>query len=270
VADICKLLKRNLALNDIVEALRQYQIFISLGLQDVLTRYRRSRVGAFWLTINMVVMIGVLGFVFANLFRAPISNFLPSLSVGIVVWGFLSGLVADGCLSFVSASETILQVKMPLTIHVLRVAWRNIIIFMHNLIIVPVVFFYFSKDVSWVAILSLVGFIFVVLNAVWIMLILATICTRFRDLTQIIQNAMQVIFYATPIIWSIDMLPDRYEKSIVNVNPFYHMLNLIREPLLGNVPSMETWIFIIIMTIIGWSFSLFFFSRYYKRVAYWL
>ncbi len=265
-----KLLKRNLAFNDIIDALKQYQIFFSLGLQDVLTRYRRSRVGAFWLTINMIVMIGVLGFVFANLFRAPISNFLPSLSVGIVVWGFLSALIADGCLSFVSASETILQVKMPLTIHVLRVVWRNIIIFLHNLIIVPVVFFYFSRDISWVALLSVVGFVFVVLNSIWIILVIAIVCTRFRDLTQIIQNAMQVIFYATPIIWTVEMLPDRYEKFIVNFNPFYHMLNLIREPLLGNLPSIESWIVIILMTIVGWSFSFFFFSKYYKRVAYWL
>ncbi len=66
------------------------------------------------------------------------------------------------------------------------------------------------------------------------------------------------------------MLPDRYEKFIVNFNPFYHMLNVIREPLLGNLPNIESWIVIILMTIVGWSFSFFFFSKYYKRVAYWL
>lgn len=255
---------------DILSALKNYYLFITLGWQDVATRYRRSRVGAFWLTINMLVMISVLGVVFGTLFRVPVAEFLPSLTIGIIVWGLISGLINEGCGSFITAQETILQVRMPLATHILRVVWRNMIITAHNLLILPIVFLIFMKPVNYLALLSLLGLTLLIINMVWMMLILAVICTRFRDFTQIAQNAMQVLFYATPIIWHAEMLPGRYAQVLLNINPFYHLLNIVREPLLGSMPTTVNWVVSIVMAIIGWVFALAFFNRFRKRVPYWL
>lgn len=258
------------ARSDLLAALRNYHLFTTLGWQDVATRYRRSRVGAFWLTINMSVMIAVLGFVFATLFRAPVAEFLPALTVGIIIWGLITGLINEGCGSFISAQETILQVRMPLTTHILRVMWRNLIVTGHNLLILPIVFLIFMKPISLLALLSLIGLVLLIANMVWMMLVLAVVCTRFRDITQIAQNAMQVLFYATPIIWHPDMLPDRYAKFILDFNPFYHLLSIVREPVLGNVPTTLNYVASVAMAIAGWAFALIFFGRYKKRIPYWL
>lgn len=255
---------------DIISAFKNYYIFTTLGWQDVRTRYRRSRVGAFWLTINMLIMIAVLGVVFGTIFRAPVAEFLPSLTIGIIVWGFISGLINEGCGSFIAAQETVLQVRMPLSTHILRVVWRNIIILGHNLLILPLVFLVFMKPIGFVATLSIIGLILLIINATWMMLILAVICTRFRDLTQIAQNAMQVLFYATPIIWHANMLPERFGQNLLNLNPFYHLLSIVREPLLGEMPTLTNWIVSVFMAIIGWMLALAFFDRYRKRVPYWL
>lgn len=264
------LLKRSEAVDDILSALKNYHLFTTLGWQDVATRYRRSRVGAFWLTINMLVMIAVLGTVFGTLFRAPVTEFLPSLTIGIIVWGLISGLINEGCGSFIAAQEMILQVRVPLTTHILRVVWRNIIISGHNFLILPLLFLLFMKPIGFIALLSIIGLGLLVLNAVWMMLVLAVICTRFRDITQIAQNAMQVLFYATPIIWHADMLPAKIGKDLLNFNPFYHLLSIIREPLLGSMPSAMNWMVSITMAFIGWGFALAFFNRYHKRIPYWL
>lgn len=265
-----QLTKSHEATTDILSALRNYHIFTTLGWQDVATRYRRSRIGAFWLTINMLVMIAVLGIVFGTLFRAPVAEFLPSLTIGIIVWGALSSFVNEGSSSFVSAQETILQVKIPLSTHVLRVMWRNTIIMGHNLLILPLIFLVFMKPIGWTAALSLIGIILLIINATWMMLILAIVCTRFRDLTPITQNAMQVLFYATPIIWHPRMLPESVGKNIINLNPFYHLLNLVREPLLGEMPTTINWTVSIFMAVVGWALALTFFNRYHKRIPYWL
>ncbi len=258
------------ALKDILSAFKNYHLFMTLGWQDVATRYRRSRVGAFWLTINMIVMITVLGAVFGTLFKVPIEQFLPNLTIGIIVWGFITGLINEGCLGFISAQDTILQVRMPLFTHLLRVVWRNMIITAHNLLILPILFIVFSKPISLISVLSLLGFILLVINLCWMMLVFSIICTRFRDLTQIIQNAMQVLFYATPIIWSVEMLQERFALAFLNFNPFYHLLSIVREPLLGFLPSLTNWIVAISMAMIGWVFAILFFNRYRKRVPYWL
>lgn len=261
---------KNEALSDVFMAFKNYHLFTTLGWQDVATRYRRSRVGAFWLTINMVVMISVLGAVFGTLFRAPIEQFLPSLTIGIIVWGLITGLINEGCVSFISAQDTILQIRMPLFTHILRVIWRNLIITGHNIIILPVLFITFHKTIQATAFLSLLGLLLLVINAGWMMLATSIVCTRFRDLTQIIQNAMQVLFYATPIIWGVEMLQQRIALVFLNFNPFYHLLAIVRDPLLGIHPTSTNWLVTILMAVIGWFIALIFFNRFRKRIPYWL
>jgi ABC-type polysaccharide/polyol phosphate export permease len=258
------------AVTDISEAVKKHHLATTFGWQDVAQRYRRSRIGAFWLTINMGVMIGALGLIFGNLFRAPMQEFLPFVGCGLIVWSFISACLSDGCTSFISAEGIILQVRMPLFTHVMRTLWRNIIVFAHNLIIVPVVLIIVGAPISWVTIIALPGFLIVSLNLLWITLALATICARFRDMTQVMQNFLQVFFYLTPIIWQIKTMPTSIPRYILDLNSFYHLITLIRAPLLGEIPSSATWLYAIAMLAVGWLFALWLFGRYRKRIPYWL
>jgi lipopolysaccharide transport system permease protein len=264
------MIKLTEAATDVAATLRNYHLFTTLGWQDVATRYRRSRVGAFWLTINMLVMISVIGVVFGSIFGLKLAEFLPSVAIGLIVWGLVSGLMNEGGESLFAAKETILQIRMPLTTHIFRVVWRNVIITAHNLLILPFVFLVFMKPVGVVALLSIIGICLLVTNLIWMMLIIAVICTRFRDFVQIVQNAMQVLFYVTPIIWNRDLLPEKFGAELLDLNPFYHLVNIVREPLLGNVPHTTNWWVAVIMAIAGWIIALAFFDRYCKKIPYWL
>jgi ABC-type polysaccharide/polyol phosphate export permease len=244
------------AVTDLSEAVRKYRLATTFGWQDVAQRYRRSRIGAFWLTINMGVMIGALGLIFGNLFRAPMQEFLPFVGCGLIVWGFISTCLSDGCTTFIGAEGIILQVRMPLFTHVMRTLWRNIIVFAHNLVIIPVVLIIVGAPISWVAILALPGFVIVSLNLLWMMLVF--------------QNFLQVAFYLTQIIWQIKTLPEGVPRYLFDANPFYHLITLIRAPLLGEMPSSATWLYAIVMLAVGWLFALWLFGRFRKRIPYWL
>ena len=255
---------------DVRSALAKHHQITVLGWQDVATRYRRSKIGAFWLTINMGVMISALGFIFGMLFNQPMADYLPYLAIGQILWGLVTATIGEGCISFISASDTILQIRMPLFTHVGRTLWRNLAILGHNLLILPIVFLIFLKPVSWVALLALPGLLLLILNLTWMILIVAIICTRFRDVTQIIQNFMQVMFYLTPIIWQPALVPERVGTMVLDLNPFYHLLEIVRSPLLGQIPAATSWIIAVIMAAIGWIVALLFFGAYRKRIAYWL
>lgn len=258
------------AFGDVRAAMQQHHIITTLGWQDVATRYRRSRVGAFWLTINMMVMLAAIGIVFGSLFRQPMAEFLPYLAIGLIIWGLLSALITDGCTSFISASDTILQLRMPLFTHVMRVVWRNLIILGHNLLILPLLFLFFMKPITWLALLAIPGLALLILNAIWMMIIAAVACARFRDLTQIVQNGMLVLFYVTPIMWTAALLPARVGATMLDFNPFYHLINIIRAPLLGEAPTALNWTVVVSMALLGWVVALAFFGRYRKRIPYWL
>lgn len=258
------------AVKDISEALKTYRLALTFGWQDVAQRYRRSRVGAFWLTLNMAVFVSALGLIFGTLFQSDMSIFLPYLCAGVVTWGFISTSLTEGCTSFSGSDGIILQVRMPLFTHIMRTVWRNAIIFAHNIVIFPVVALIMGREINLNILWALPGFLLVSLNLAWIMLILATLCARFRDLTQVMLNILQVMFYATPIMWMASILPDHVSRVYIELNPFYHFIELIRAPLLGFSPTALNWSVSIGLAVIGWIVAIIFFGKYRWRVAYWL
>jgi len=239
------------ALTDVASAFLQAPLSAMLGWQDVRQRYRRSSLGPFWLTLSMGVMIGAIGLVFGQVFNAPMTEFLPFLATGLVLWGLISTTVTEGCQSFVGAEGIIKQLPIPLFVHVLRMLWRNFIIFFHNLIIVPVVFLVVGKPVDWVALLAVPGLLVLSLNLAWLSLLLGTVCARYRDFPQIVGNAIQVVFYLTPIIWMPGLVSGRTGTFLLDMNPLYHLIEIVRAPILGEYPSEMNWIVSVACALVG-------------------
>ncbi|WP_371319252.1 ABC transporter permease [Pseudomonas gingeri] len=259
-----------LAAGDVAKSLARSQLFLMLGWQDVKQRYKRSKVGPFWLTISMGVMIATIGLVFGNIFSSPMADFLPFLTLGLILWGFIFSCVTDGCNAFISSASIIKQLPVPLPIHVFRVIWRHCAILLHNLIILPLVYLCFLKPVSFVVLLSLIGFVLMVINVSWMALLFGVLSTRFRDVPQLLQSFFQVVFYLTPIIWMPHLLPARASTLLLSWNPFYHMLEVVRAPLLGNIPSLDSWIISMGMAVVGWLVSLAAYGACRNKIAYWL
>lgn len=258
------------ALDDIGRAFRNHYQITTLGWQDVLARYRRSVIGAFWLTINKAVMIAAIGIVFGTLFGQPMAQFLPHLAIGIILWDFISSVLNGSCMSFINNKGIILQINLPLYTHLMRATWNEIIILAHNIVIIPLVLIAFQHPVNWSIFLLIPGFILLIANLLWMSLILSVLCTRFRDVTQIIQNILQILFYLTPIIWNASLMPDRVPRWILEVNPFFHMLEVIRAPIEGYAPNASSWNYLFAMAILGWSAALPFYGFFRRRIAYWL
>lgn len=258
------------AISDVFLTLRSYSLVGMMGWQDVRHRYKRSSLGAFWLTISMGVMIGAMGVIFSKIFLTPLQEFLPFLSIGMILWSFISATATDGCQGFSASHDIIKQLNIPLFSHIARVLWRNIIIFGHNLIIFPIVILVVGQTITWAILLCIPGFLILVLNLAWITLLLGIVCARYRDLSPIIASILQILFYLTPIMWMPDRLPQRASLYLVDSNPFYHLIAIVRSPLLGHAPTRLNWSVSLIFALCGWVISLLIYARYQRRIAYWL
>jgi lipopolysaccharide transport system permease protein len=137
------------------------------------------------------------------------------------------------------------------------------------MLIIPIVFLIFQKSLSPTILYFIPGFILLVLNLTWMMLLIAIICTRYRDVSQIVLNIMQILFYLTPIIWLQESFKNAFINEVFSLNPFYHLLSITRSPLLGQIPSSNNWIASIVFLIIG-SITSLFFTRFKHKIAYWL
>lgn len=256
------------ALSDIVQGTRAYDLWGTLAWQDVLRRYRRSTLGPWWITLSMGVLVGVLGALYSVLFKVEMAQYLPFLSLGFIVWGLLAALITEGCSAFVSSQALIKQVRLPLSIHVCRVVWRNLIIFFHNFVIFVVVAVIFSVRPGPAGFLAVPGLVLIGVNAMWVGLLLGLVSSRFRDVPEIVTSIMRIIFFVTPIIWMPELMPGR--ALMLDLNPFFHFLEVIRAPLLGQVPGFFVWSVVVGISLGGWGVTLAMYSRYRGRIAYWV
>jgi homopolymeric O-antigen transport system permease protein len=257
-----------LAFLDVTEGARAWYLWGLLGWQDIRQRYRRSMIGPFWLTISMGALVAGLGVLYSGLFRIEVANYLPFVALGFIVWGLVSSLFTDGCATFISAEGIIKQASLPLSVHVYRVVWRNLIIFGHNIVIFFIVAVIFSIWPGWTGLLALPGLVLICLNGVWLALLLGLVSARFRDVPQIVASLVQVAFFLTPIIWKPELLPGR--TWILDFNPFFHFLELVRAPLLGQMPTLASWLTVLGITLAGWFLTFAMYRRYRWRVAYWI
>ena len=257
-------------IRDVSEALTNYKLAFYLAYSDIRQRYRRSSLGPFWITISMGVTIGCIGLIFGNIFKAPMKEFLPFLASGLIIWSFINSVLIEATSIFPESSAIIRQLPIPLYTHILRMLSRNVIIFAHNFLVLPITFLLVGKEISWSCLLAIPGFIILIFNLNWMVVVLGILCARFRDLTQIIASIMQMFFYFTPVIWMPSLLPERASVMILDPNLFYHLMSIVREPLLGLKFSPLSWIVTISVAIAGNFLALCFFNNYRKRIAYWL
>jgi ABC-type polysaccharide/polyol phosphate export permease len=136
-------------------------------------------------------------------------------------------------------------------------------------VLIPAILLFSGVGFSWCDFVAIPAFALLVANLLWSALLVAVICTRFRDMPQIIANMLQVAFYLTPVIWLPELLSGHH-RWLLNLNPFYHLLEIVRAPLLGRLPGMESWIVCGVIAVLGWFVALFAFSRYRHRIPYWL
>lgn len=256
------------AISDMAKSLAAMYFWGFLGWHDIRQRYRRSTLGPMWITASTGVMVAAIGLLYSQIFHADLDQYLPYLAIGLVTWGLISTIINESCTVFVGAEAGIKSNSIPLTAHVLRLVWRNVIVFGHNLLIVAVVFALFPRRIGWEAFLLLPAILLVALNGVWMGLFLGVLCTRFRDVAQIVMNVMQIAFYLTPVIWHSDVLKGRHWA--VDFNPFYYLLEATRAPLLGGGQLGQIFGITALLTVVGLSVTLLFFARFRSRVAYWL
>ena len=112
------------------------------------------------------------------------------------------------------------------------------------------------------------GLILICINGVSLGMLFGTLCARFRDIPPIVATITQMMFLLTPILWHPDQIPRRW--PLVAFNPFYYLVELIRQPLLGQSPSLLVWSVALAMTLVGFIVALAFFSRFRDRIVYWL
>ncbi|HEU4685961.1 MAG TPA: ABC transporter permease [Nitrospira sp.] len=242
--------------------------WIYSGLQDIRLRYRRSFLGPWWLTLSTAITIAVLGLLWSQIFGMEIADYLPYFAIGHVVWTWISAQLNDACAGFTQFEHIIKQTRLPYPTYLLRLSMRHTLILAHNAIVIAVVLLLCGiglHALSWLAVIG-VGAVFAI--CVLLAVPIAICCTRFRDLPPLVASGLQVLFFLTPILWQPGAL--RSAAWMAELNPLFHWIALIREPLLGRVPSATHYAWTVASLAVLGTLAVWLLGRQRDRIAYWM
>lgn len=257
-----------LALHDFIGAVARYPVWRSLGVLEVKQRYQRSVLGPWWVSISMLVFIVVLGTVFSRVFSVNFEEYIPYFSAGYLLWLYISTCINESTDLFRQNSGFIKQIKLPYMLYVFKFLTKNIVVFLHNFLVYLLIVCYFKIAVGWAVFLAIPGFILLSINLYWICLIVALVSTRFRDMVPIINSCVQVLFFVTPISWNRQLLGS--QSKIIKLNPVTYFIDVVRDPLLGKIPDLDSWLIVSFIAFIGLLVSFFIFSRVRSRIPFWV
>lgn len=242
--------------------------WLYLGFQDIRLRYRRSMIGPWWVTISTALMIGALGFLWSNIFVTPLKTYMAFFATGYVFWIWISSQISEATVGFIQFESAIRQTNLPFPVYILRLSVRNIIILLHNLVIVFFVIFMIGDGFNINTLYIIPAILLIQFMLIMLCIIIAIFCTRYRDMNQVIIVLLQIIFFFSPIIWQPSSLKSHYE--LLQYNPIFHWMEIIRQPLLGNIASMDSWMFVIINASFLFLFTTFVLGKFRNRISIWL
>lgn len=256
------------ALEDLATGFSRWRLPAALARLDIRNRYRGSVLGPFWLSLSTAIMVVSLGLLYSALFMLPLADYLPYLAVSLIIWGMISQIVTEACVSLTSSEGIIRQLPLPYTVHMLRCVLRNAAVAAHSLPLIFVVFAVFGHLPGPEALLAIPGLALLAANAFALALLLGMVCARFRDIPPIVGSVLQLAFFMSPVLWKPELLGER--QVWLPLNPFYVLMETVRGPLVEGGASGLVWLSAVCFTLLTCAASFAFFVRFRGRIAFWV
>ncbi len=231
-------------MNNYLELLKE---FIKTDFQ---LRYKNSYLGLIWIVLKPLAIFGVIYTVFSNIMTMD-DDYMMSLLLGIMFITFFSEGVMMGLGSLMGKSGIILKIKFPREIVVFSAVTIAFVDFLFNMIVfaiftifTPVVITFYSFLLFLAAIFSLY---FLILG---VSLFLSIMFIKLRDIHNLMQVILQLFFWATPIYYKLEMLPENMQKIIL-LNPLTTILGAVREGLItGGDVGMQNFLSLVPISLI--------------------
>lgn len=234
-------------------------------------RYRRSALGFGWIFLNLTLFIFAVGLVYSKLLGQNMREFLPFLTIGLVGWGYITSSIVEGGNAFVASEGYIKQIGLPIYVYVFRFFVSITATLLISIPAYLIIAFIYSVKFGWGVLWVLPGILLLSMTSFLMIAIFAHLHARFRDIGHLASLGLQVMFFVTPVLWPAEMLSKGGMRWIIDINPLYHLLELIRRPLLMSQPAPDlsyafVMILIGVLSWVAWVFT----RLYSERIVYFL
>lgn len=258
-------------LPDLIDSLRNPEFWALSAWLDIVVTYRRSRMGALWLIMPSAVYIWGVGVVYAGLWGVSITKFAAHMALGWTVFTVMHSVTVQSTSVLFGARSFIMDGRVRLTDFVLRSMAKAIFYFLMAMPMTVIALAIYPHVEPMGLAVAFGAMLLILVNTFTAGVVFSLVGARFPDVNEVVNNVFRVLFLLTPIIWFPDQMPAASLRGRASrLNPFYHLIEIFRAPILGEPISALSWYYVGVMTVIGVVLAVFLYRRYARLVPIWL
>jgi len=265
---------------DFRHGLGLWRAWLLFAFGNVTRPYRRTFIGPLWEPIGLLLLVLMLAPLYARAFGIPFESYMIYLASGWTCWQLISGFVASGASTLTQAIGMMQQSRLPLSLFFLETLATELFEFLMKFALVVLLILAFDAPITPDMLMLLPGLALLLCAGLGLIAFFGLLCARFPDLRPVVQIAMRLAFFVTPVLWHADVLDSAAGDTLVpggssvraayvDYNPLYHLLELARAPMLGETASADSWTFCLVLTAVVWCLAILLFVRWRRRVVYW-
>jgi ABC-type polysaccharide/polyol phosphate export permease len=227
-------------MRDLQEIVAYRNLIYELAISDLKLRYRRSVLGFLWTMLNPLLMMMVLATVFSQVMRFAIEDYAVLLLAALLPWGFFSQSITNSLMSIVGKGSLLKKVYIPKAVIPLASVLTVLINFALSLIPLVLLVLIMGKPLTLALLFLPVATLLLAMFACGFAFLFSCLNVFFRDFMHMTDVLLQAWFYLSPIIYTVDMVPEAY-RFWFELNPMFHYIQCFQQPIYhGQLPSQFT------------------------------
>ena len=251
-----------------IKELYQYREFLKTNVKkDIRGKYKGSFLGVLWSFINPLLMTLVYAIVFPFILKNSQDNYVTFIVIAILPWNWFTTVISQGTFCMIANSDIIKKVYFPREILPISTATSGLV---NYIISIPIIFIFLlvsgiglNWNILWLPLIAITQYIL----TIGIIMITSAINVYIRDAEYIINFFITMLFYATPVLYSTTLFPEKY-RWILYLNPMTTIINSYRDIFYyKQMPNMNFLLSILLFSIVLTGIGIIIFKKMKKGFA---
>jgi ABC-2 type transport system permease protein len=240
----------------VVELIRYKDLLRLLIATNIKTRYRRSVLGVAWTLLSPLLTMIVITIAFSAIFRFSVPNYPVYVLAGLVFYGFFQESTTQSMTSLVWGSTLLRKVYIPAAVFPIAAVGTALVNLGLTLIPLLLITLYFKQPLNWTLLFVPAAMMMAAMFSLGVGLILSSIAVVFSDVVEMWGVIVRALFYLTPVMYPVEIVPERL-IWLIKINPLYHMMLCWREPIYrGALPPLDSVLKALVWSVgtllVGW------------------
>lgn len=258
-------------LPDLLGSMGQHEYWLFSTWLAIVSKYRRSSLGILWLFTPPIAYMYGIGYFYSSLLGKDPLPYQVHLGIGYLLWRMITQVFNQSSSAMNAHRAFIFDGRVRFTDYLMQ-ALANALFYQCVALLVLLPLLFMAPDVQPGGFLWLfVSLPVFYLNLIWLSAVLGVLGARFPDLHELSATIFVFGFLLTPIVWRAELMPaDSTRGFYARFNPAFHLLEMVRAPLLGEPVETTTIWYVAIMTVVGSTAAVLLYRRYSRYIAIWI